>query len=331
MATKTDSSRLVHRLACILVLSGLPVGAAIVVAEPIQVAAVNHPGPVDFQQEILPILRHSCLACHNATDAESDLVLETPASIRRGGSSGPAVVAGNGLESLLLQVAAHETEPVMPPEDNAVGAENLKPQQLGLLRLWMDQGAKGDLRAENSAIRWKPLPPGINAVLALSLSSDGRYLATGRANQVVVYRVDGPVELTRLTDPALAEARSAADQGAAHLDIVQSLAFSPDAEWLASGGYRTVKLWRRGADRLLDRQLQDAQVTTAVVSASGRFLVTGTESGILRIQDLSGDQHVAESLTTTQAGYVPGHLTGRATRRCCRTRQEAASLAARRP
>ncbi|MDF1812470.1 MAG: hypothetical protein P1V20_09650, partial [Verrucomicrobiales bacterium] len=33
--------------------------------------------------------------------------------------------------------------------------------------------------------------------------------------------------------------------GAAHRALVQSLAFSGDGEWLASGGFRKVKIWRR--------------------------------------------------------------------------------------
>ena len=46
---------------------------------------------VDFEKEILPILQKNCLACHNKSDAESDLVLETPQAIIAGGSEGPSV------------------------------------------------------------------------------------------------------------------------------------------------------------------------------------------------------------------------------------------------
>ena len=64
-------------------------------AEPvIPIADVKHDGNVDFEKEVLPILRKKCLACHNTTEAESDLVLETPQTILKGGSDGPAVVAG---------------------------------------------------------------------------------------------------------------------------------------------------------------------------------------------------------------------------------------------
>ena len=72
----------------------------------ITIAEVTHEGDVDFEKEILPIFRRKCLACHNNTDAESDLVLETPQSILKGGSEGPAAVPGKALESLLLKVSA---------------------------------------------------------------------------------------------------------------------------------------------------------------------------------------------------------------------------------
>ena len=73
---------------------------------------VAHDGPVDFEKEILPILRRNCLACHNATDAESDLVLETPQTISKGGAEGPVVMAGKPEMSSLLLLASRQKESV---------------------------------------------------------------------------------------------------------------------------------------------------------------------------------------------------------------------------
>nr|MCU0983264.1 hypothetical protein [Pirellulaceae bacterium] len=105
-------------LACGFLSQIVPAAAAA-----IEIAAVQHAGDVDFEKEILPILRQNCLACHSSTKAESDLNLETPRTMLTGGGSGPAVVAGKGAESLLLQVASHQEEPVMPPEGNTAGAK----------------------------------------------------------------------------------------------------------------------------------------------------------------------------------------------------------------
>src|SRR5687768_18586275 len=92
-------------------------------ADPIAIADVKHEGDVDFEKEILPIFRRNCLACHSATEAESDLVLETPQTILKGGSEGPAAVAGKSAESLLLMLAAQQKEPFMPPPSNDVKAK----------------------------------------------------------------------------------------------------------------------------------------------------------------------------------------------------------------
>src|SRR6185437_323730 len=56
----------------------------------IPVANLDRKSAVDFESEVLPFLRVSCLAYHNKTKAKAKLVLETPADIRRGGESGPA-------------------------------------------------------------------------------------------------------------------------------------------------------------------------------------------------------------------------------------------------
>src|SRR5258706_9884017 len=76
-------------------------------AAPIAIAEIKHDGEVDFEKEILPIFRRNCLACHSATEAQSDLVLESPQSILKGGSEGPAVVPGKGVESRLIKLASH--------------------------------------------------------------------------------------------------------------------------------------------------------------------------------------------------------------------------------
>src|SRR6185369_4291809 len=46
-------------------------------AEPIAIEAVKLDRPVDFQIDVLPLLRKSCLACHHAPKPKGDLLLET--------------------------------------------------------------------------------------------------------------------------------------------------------------------------------------------------------------------------------------------------------------
>src|SRR5712671_6171228 len=59
--------------------------------QPIPIREIKRRSAVDFESEVLPIFKANCLACHNQTASKSDLVLETPQTIRKGGESGPAV------------------------------------------------------------------------------------------------------------------------------------------------------------------------------------------------------------------------------------------------
>lgn len=209
------------------------------------VARVTRTEPVEFYRDIVPIFRESCLPCHNRTTTKADLLLETPADILKGGESGTALIPGKSAESLLFKVSAHLEKPRMPPKDNKVNAPNLTPEQLGLLQLWIDQGAKaGQQLAE--VIQWQPMPDRVNPILAVAVSANGRFAACGRGNQIEVYRVSDGSVLSRPADPTLAATNSTpSGPGAAHRDLVNALALSPDGEWLASGGFREVKLWHR--------------------------------------------------------------------------------------
>src|SRR5207247_770741 len=121
---------------------------------PIAIAEVKHYGPVSFEKEVLPILAKNCLACHNTTKNENSLVLESAQRILKGGESGPAVVLKQSANSLLLKVASRQSEPTMPPDDNDVKAVPLKPEELGLIKLWIDQGAAGDAGAKGGPVEW---------------------------------------------------------------------------------------------------------------------------------------------------------------------------------
>src|ERR1051325_1011195 len=189
----------------------------------IPVAKVKHSGPVDFEKEILPLLKDNCLACHNQTKAKAGLVLETPQTILKGGDSGPAVVPKKPRDSLLLKAAAHQDEDlIMPPRDNKVAAAALKPEELGLIQLWIEQGAKGQVRAA-APIAWQPMPAVLNAIYAVALTRDGQFAACGRANQLFVYHLPSTQLVARLADVKLGG-------GAAHRDTVNALAFSPDGD-----------------------------------------------------------------------------------------------------
>jgi WD40 repeat protein len=222
-----------------LTCSILPICAGAAV-KPIPISKIKHAGPVDFEKEVLPILKQNCLACHNQTKAKGSLILETPQSILKGGDTGPAVLPDKPGESLIVQAAAHlDPDLEMPPPDNKVAANALTPDELGLLRLWIEQGAKGEIRGLGPIV-WQDLPPGLNAIYALTLSNDGHFAACGRGNRIFVYDLICNRLAAELIDHSL---NPDGVKSEAHRDTVNALAFSPDGEYLASGGYREIKVW----------------------------------------------------------------------------------------
>ena len=93
---------------------------------------------VDFIKDIQPLLREKCHKCHGSSRHESGLRLDRRDDALNGGDSGPAFVAGKSAESLLIKyVAGVDSDVVMPPE-----GDKLSDEQIGLLRAWIDQGAK---------------------------------------------------------------------------------------------------------------------------------------------------------------------------------------------
>ncbi len=272
----------------------------------IPIADVHLGQPVNFAKDVLPIFRSNCLACHNARESKGGLVLETPKSIRTGGESGPAAVAGNPDKSLLLRAASHAEKPFMPPRNNKVSALPLTPEQLGILKLWIAQGAAGDETLRAAPIQWHPLPATLNPIYAVAVTPDGQYAACGRANQIFIYDLPARRLVTRLTDPALIDSLGKGQPGLAHRDLVQSLAFSADGMTLASGGYREVKLWSRPRPAVL-ATLADAHaknIGSLAQSADGKVLAVAGDDYVIRLYSMP-EGKLLKSLT----GHT-GKITG---------------------
>jgi WD40 repeat protein len=215
------------RIALAFILTG---SVAFAAKAPISIAETKRTTPVDFDREVRPFLSDNCLSCHCQTTTKGGLNLETPELMLKGGDSGAAIVPQKGGESLILQAAAHlDDDLAMPPRDNKAKAKNLTPEQLGLLKLWIDQGAKASPKTER-VVQWQSLPESLSAIFAVGVTGDGQFAACARENRIFIYHVPS--------------GRLVASE-AGHRDQVNALSFSPDGSLLASGGYREVKLWRR--------------------------------------------------------------------------------------
>ena len=262
--------------------------------KPIPISQLKRTDEVSFGKEILPLFRKSCLACHSDSEANGELVLETPAALIKGGDSGPAVVAGKGNESLLLKMASHQLKPLMPPPDNEVAASPLTSQELGLIKLWIDQGAKGSA-AETllSPQIWRQLPPGKHPIYAVAVSPDGQFAACGRANQIFIYHVPTGQLIARLSDPNLQQRPEDNLPGISHLDVVQSLRFNRQGDRLASGGFRTVKLWQYPRDVQTAQLSAPSAVTAIVVSAQRQVAIIAGADNLLQLWNMADQKVVA--------------------------------------
>ena len=254
--------------------------------KPLAIAELQREEPVDFATEIYPMFKQNCIACHNASKAKAKLNLESPAAIMKGSSSGEVVIPGKPMESLLLIASAHiDEELAMPPAGNKSNAVDLTPEQLGLLKQWITEGAKGEAPiAALAAPEWQKLSSTVQSIFATAVSPDKRFVACGRGNRIFIYDLATGALDAELVDPALSGAN-----GGAHNDVVQSLAFSPRGV-LASGGFRSVKIWAPNQGRERFDAGAIAKLEPAIV---GRMQIENNSVKLLK-PDLSGPERVID-------------------------------------
>jgi hypothetical protein len=133
---------------------------------------------VTFDKDILPLFKASCVRCHGGQKPKGGLRLDSPAAVLKGGREGKMVVPGDSKKSLLVAAAARIDDDIaMPPKRHPRGGSGGPPpgqeggpgpggntngpgggpggpgksgpppkpltaEEVGLVRAWIDQGAK---------------------------------------------------------------------------------------------------------------------------------------------------------------------------------------------
>jgi mono/diheme cytochrome c family protein len=92
---------------------------------------------VDFVKDIQPILESRCYECHSAQKHKAELRWDVKKLALKGGESGPAIVPGKSSESRIIQLVSGLNPDLVMPQKG----DRLSPEQIGLLRAWVDQGA----------------------------------------------------------------------------------------------------------------------------------------------------------------------------------------------
>ncbi len=246
--------------------------------EPILVNEPVRREKVSYSREIAELLENKCTGCHGSVLAEKGLNLESVAGMLKGGKRGPAIVRGKADESLMFKMAAHRLAPVMPPEDKPAN-KPMTSLELGLLKLWIDQGAMDDSdeseprNAAPKTIVLGDLPPGVHPINAVDMTADGTRVAAGRANAVQVYDVDSGLEIMSL---------------GGHKDLIQSVRYSPDGRYLAAGSYQIVTVWRAPSGNVVKTLAgHSGAILALAIAPDGLTAYSGGQDKTIRVWNLA--------------------------------------------
>lgn len=251
--------------------------------------------PGKLADDAMRLLHAQCLGCHNSEKHKGGLELTSREKLLAGAESGSVINATNRVDSLLLKALAADADPHMPPK------KQLSAQQIDLLTRWVNADTPWDDTAMAKAsaprnVKLEALPPGYQPVLAIAISPDGRKLAFGRGNRLLVH------DLVATNFPLVAKSE-------VHPDVVRSLAWNSDGTLLASGSHREIKVWNLPqestntsepptleANQTFTSNLQ-GRITALRFSPHGGVLVaadsTPGDSGWLRILDLDSKAEIS--------------------------------------
>ncbi len=260
-----------------LLAGGLCVSAPLLAQTPSSAA-------IDYDKQIAPLLDQYCADCHGADDPDGGFRVDAFAEMIKGGEEGPSIVVGKSAESLLVKFLEGRSgrggkNEFMPPGKR----DKLKPEEIALIKSWIDSGAKGPVVAADqppkprevitAKVAPKVTPP--RMIQAVAFSDAAKLVAVGRYGEVellnpltravvrklagfkgrvnaVAFSADGKAVFAAGGEPGIAgEVQQwqvvdgkAVRRFEGHLDACYALTLSPDGKVLATGSYgQKIKLW----------------------------------------------------------------------------------------
>lgn len=253
---------------------------------PIRIADLKRDTPVSYEKEIEPIFAKRCFVCHSGSVKKSRFDISSYEGLIKGGRRGSPIMPGKGDSSPLIKYLARTVKPFMPPR----GEEPCTPEEIALIRLWIDQGARAPTSTRTRpTVTLTGLPANVHPIHALALSPDKNTVAVGRGNHIYLYETNSGKLLRSLVAPGL-KLPSGKEVAAAHLSLVESLAYSPDGKTLVSGSFQEVAIWDPTTGTLRHKLTGFAhRVMALAFSPDGKLLATGggapTEEGEIKFFD----------------------------------------------
>ena len=299
-------------------------------------------GPIDFAREIRPILSENCFTCHgpDSNKRKGELRLDLKESAFGKAKSGAvAIVPGNVDQSeLVKRICATDADDVMPPPKEP---KQLKPEQVALLKRWIQEGANWTGHWAFEAVKPTPVPAvgakhPIDAFVQERLTKEGLKPAPEEDPARLLRRVS--LDLTGLP-PSIAEvdafiAASAQNRDSALSAAVDKLLTSPHfgerlaVPWLDlarygdTSGYhndslRDMWLWREWViksfnsgmsfdqftiEQLAGDLLPNATIDQQVASGFHRNVMTSDEGGLIEQEYLN--LYVVDRVATTGVTWM---------------------------
>lgn len=248
-------TRLVRIIAC-LIFGSIP-ATSTVAAPP---APARPPArPISFINDVAPIFKENCFACHDSRKRKGKLDLTNFENFRKGNGDDDPVVAGHPEQSDLFERITAKGRKRMPPRD---GGEPLSKAQIAIIGQWIRQGArldagiapKSDLLRE-LRIRWEPPTPPLTYpypgnINALVFTRDGKELVVGGYHELTVWDV--------ATGKLRERVRTRAERAKAMLWL-------PDGKMVVAGG----RPGQEGDVRIYDLHGGQARVSGGVTFRDG--------------------------------------------------------------
>ena len=294
----------------------------VVVSPAVAFAADTTP---DYATHIAPIFRKYCVGCHNATDKEGKLNLQTYAGLLKGGENGKVLVPKDLKKSRLVGVIDGTAKPVMPPE----GSKGPTKAEIALLKAWVKAGAmkpKGVSPNDTLVVpKIKPRAKVRRAVHAIVAKPAGRipqdaWVAVARHGVVEILDATSHKPLRKLNDLQTAVADLAVSRDGqllaaaggesgvrgdavvwntktwkpvarlnGHADSLYAIAISPDGKQVATGGYdRVIKLWDIATGKpIRDFKGHNGPIHDLAFHPSGKLLASASGDRTVKLWDVA--------------------------------------------
>jgi hypothetical protein len=285
--------------ACVLCAVAALVSYLLIFAQPQTALAQS----VSFINDVAPILKENCFACHDAKKKSGKYDMTTYEKLMAGGTNGEPIEPGKPERSEFHELIVTTEQRRMPPRDKG---EAVPGNKAAVIAQWIKEGAKLDAGLDPKAdlvkelrVRWKPpVPPKVYPfpviINALSFTPDGKQLVVGGHHELTIWDIDSAKLIKRVRTRA---------------ERTYGLAFLPDGKLAVAGGrpgqegdVRIYNLNAKGQNEdgviLLDGTTDknvlvkhlldvDDSVLCIALSPDGKTLAAGGCDRIVRVFDLS--------------------------------------------